>query len=105
MGTITFSVTVAGAPEKGTTFWLSHGPLGGRFGVIRLQPQGNNTYSARVTLPMDGVTTFTYLAAHGTRRVHGMPQPGGSVVVIRTMDSVTATVASRQVVHWSVPVG
>ena len=103
--TTTFSLTVAGIPAKGTTFWVAHGPLAARFGVIRLQPHGNHTYSARVSLPVTGVTSFTYLAARGTQMVHGMPQPGGAVVVIRTMDSVTATVASQRVVHWSVPLG
>jgi hypothetical protein len=101
----TFTLAVAGTPEKGTTFWVSHGPLAGRFGVIQLQPQGNHTFSARVALPTSGVTTFTYLAAQGTKVVHGVPQPRGAVVVIRSMESVTATVASQQVVHWSVPLG
>jgi hypothetical protein len=105
LSTTTFGLTVTGTPAKGTTFWVAHGPLAGRFGVIRLQPRGNHTYSARVTLPVYGVTTFTYLAAQGTQMVHGMPEPGGTVVVIRAMESVTATVASQRVVHWSVPLG
>jgi hypothetical protein len=105
IATSTFSVTVTGTPAKGTTFWVAHGPLAGRFGVIRLLPRGNHTYSARVSLPVTGVTSFTYLAAHGTRMVHGMPEPGGAEVVIRTMESVTATVASQRAVHWSVPLG
>jgi hypothetical protein len=103
--TTTFSLTVAGTPAKGTTFWVSHGPLAGRFGVIQLHSQGNHIYAARVALPAAGVTTFTYLAAHGTQVVHGVPQPGRNVVVIRTMDSVTASAASQQMVRWSVPVG
>jgi hypothetical protein len=103
--TTTFSLTVAGTPQKGTTFWVSHGPLGGRFGVIQLHFQGNHVYAAHAALPAGGVTTFTYLAAHGTQVVHGVPQPGRNVVVIRTMDSVTAAAASQQMVRWSVPVG
>lgn len=103
--TTTFSLAVTGTPNPGTTFWVSHGPLGGRFGVIRLRPTGNHVYSARATLPANGVTSFTYLAAQGTQLVHGTPQPGGTVSVIRTLDSVTAAVASRRIVHWSVPLG
>jgi hypothetical protein len=103
--TVTFTLTVSGTPAKGTTFWVAHGPLAGRFGVIRLQPHGNHSYSARVSLPATEVTSFTYLAAHGTQMIHGMPEPGGVVVVIRTMESVTASVASQRVEHWSVPLG
>lgn len=103
--TTTFSLTVAGTPSKGTTFWVAHGPLGGRFGVIRLRAHGNHTYSAKVTLPAGGVTSFTYLAAEGTQIVHGTPQPGGAVMVIRSINSVTAKVAAARVVRWSVPLG
>jgi hypothetical protein len=105
LSTTTFSLAVAGTPDKGTTFWVAHGPLAGRFGVSQLKPHGNHIYSARVILPANGVTTFNYLAAQGTEVVHGTPQPGGAVVAIRTMESVTAAMASQRVIHWSVPLG
>jgi hypothetical protein len=105
MGTTTFHLTVAGNPAKGTTFWVSYGPLAGRFGVIKLQPQGNDVFSARAVLPVNRAGTFTYLEAQGTRYVHGLPQPGGVPVVIRNLQSVTAATASQRIVHWSVPLG
>ena len=101
----TFRVSVTGTAAKGTTFWVAHGPLNGRFGVIRLQHESGKTYTARVTLPNNETTSFTYLAAQGVQWVHGLPEPGGAVTVIRTLDSVTASAAAAQAVHWSVPLG
>jgi hypothetical protein len=105
MGTTTFHLAVAGNPAKGSTFWLSYGPLAGRFGVIKLHPDGNHQYSARATLPLDAAGTFTYLQAQGTQMVHGLPQPGGIPTVIRSMEAVTAVAVSHHVVRWSVPLG
>ena len=105
MGTTTFRLAVAGSPARGTTFWVSYGPLAGRFGVIELRPDGSHLFSARTVLPVDETGTFTYLEAQGTQKVHGVAQPGGIPVVIRTVGATTAAAASRQVVHWSVPLG
>lgn len=105
LSSTTFSLAVAGTPAKGTTFWVAHGPLAGRLGVIKLRLRGHHIYTARTSLPVDGVTTFTYLAAQGSQIVHGTLQPAGTVVVIRTIESVSAALASQRIVHWSVPLG
>lgn len=105
VGTIALHLVVAGNPAKGTTYWVSYGPLGGRFGVVRLSSSANHLYSAQVKLPLDEPGTFTFLQAQGTEMVHGIPQPGGIPIVIRRMQAVTAVMVSQRVVHWSVPLG
>ena len=101
----TFRIAVTGTPARGTTFWVAHGPLGGRFGVIQLHHESGHVYAARVAQPASESTTFTYLTAHGVQMVHGSVEPGKDVTVIRTLDSVTASIAASQTVRWSVPLG
>ena len=101
----TFRISVSGSPAKDTTFWVAHGPLNGRFGVIRLHRESGHSYAARITLPSNETTSFTYLTAQGVQWVHGLPQPAGTVTVIRTLDSVTASAAAAQAIHWSIPLG
>ncbi len=105
MGMTTFRLAVAGQPARGTTYWVSYGPLAGRFGVIQLHSHGKHVYSGRANLPVDVSGTFAYLQAQGTQMVHGLPQPGGIPVVIRSMGAVTAVTVSQRIVHWSVPLG
>jgi hypothetical protein len=105
MGTTTFRLAVAGSPAKGATFWVSYGPLAGKFGVIELRSTGSHLYSARTVLPVNEAGTFTYLKAQGVQKVHGSAQPGGIPVVIRSVAAVTAVEAASHIVHWSVPLG
>jgi hypothetical protein len=105
MGTATFRLAIAGSPAKGATFWVSYGPLAGKFGVIELRSVGGHLYSGRTVLPVNKAGTFTYLEAQGVQTVHGSAQPGGIPVIIRSVDAVTAAAASSQVVHWSIPLG
>src|SRR5947209_4618592 len=61
-----FRLGVAATPAPGTTFWVAYGPLGGRFGIVRLRASTSTSYVAALRLPALGKTTFSYLAGHGT---------------------------------------
>jgi hypothetical protein len=101
----TFRLHDDGNPGRDATFWVAHGPLDGRFGIVRLHPAGSHTYAATVNLPVTGTTTFTFLAGTGSVMTRMGPAPGNPVVTISTFDGTTAEAASRHVVEWSAPIG
>ncbi|HEX6506003.1 MAG TPA: hypothetical protein VF221_00070 [Chloroflexota bacterium] len=102
---VTFRLHVAGSPDPGTTIWVSHGPLVGRFDVIELKPAGNNVYMASAVFPANATTTWAFLAAHGAVRTRAGLMPGTSIVVIDTFQNVTASAISRRTVLWGAAVG
>ncbi len=105
LGRATFSLVVTGTPASTLTYWVAHGPLDGRFGVIELHPTGTKVFSATVSLPLFAKTTFTYLASTRVQVVHGLKQPAGTIVTIKSMDDVTAGTAAMKTMHWSAPLG
>lgn len=102
---VTFTLIVTGEPAPNLSYWVAHGPIDGRFGVIQLHPVGTNSFSASVTLPALAKTVFTYLASTGRQVLHGQKQPAGTIVTIKSMEHVTAETAAFKIMHWSAPLG
>jgi hypothetical protein len=102
---VTFRLVVPGNVASAMTFWVAYGPLAGHFGIIQLMPKGNNTFSTRVTLPVQGRATFTYLAAFGRLKtpMGYVPRRGG--VTIKTLGPTDPVTASMHPVRWLPPLG
>jgi hypothetical protein len=102
---VTFRLVVPGSVASTMTFWVAYGPLAGHFGIIQLVPKGNNTYSTRVTLPAQGRTTFTYLAAFGRIKTRMGYVPRRGDVTIKTLGPTDPITASMHPVRWLPPLG
>lgn len=100
-----FRLHVAGRVSPAMTFWVSYGPLGGRFGLIRLRHQSGNLYSGTRRLPTSGKTTFYYLMGHGTTRTRMGVVPGGPVTTIRAVGPASVWPRAPRIVRWQVPAG
>jgi hypothetical protein len=102
--TLTFRLRVTGAHDPAMTFWVAYGPLGGTFGLIRLQPSGHEYYTATRSLPA-GRTVFSYIAGTGTVQTRLGPAPGYPTITIARMGP-GAPVRSRTIaLTWHAPVG
>lgn len=101
---VTFRLHVAGRSDADSTYWVAYGPLGGRFGILRLMPRGNGLYSVTAALP-SGRTIFTFLQAHGYISTAAGMQPGSGVTIARSVGPTTATRAAASTVHLHVPAG
>jgi hypothetical protein len=102
---VSFSLSVAGTPDPGTTFWVSYGPLAGKFAVVRLHPEGANTYGVRLRLPAGGHGTFYYLTGHGTMKSRSGPVPGDPVATIKRVGPVTLSQGLALRASWYPPLG
>lgn len=102
--TVTFRLHVAAPASPHTTYWVSYGPLAGKFGLIRLHATGNRYFAARRALPA-GRTLFCYIAGTGTVRTSLGPAPGSPMITIARVGPSTAIQASAHVMTWRPPVG
>jgi hypothetical protein len=101
---VTFRLHVSGDIPQAMTFWLAYGPLGGRFGIVRLHRSRVGLYAASVRLPV-GRSSFAFVAGYGVIHVRFGPAPGNPVITIRRIDRCTALQAARIGVYWHVPEG
>lgn len=102
---VRFELQVQGIPARGATYWVAYGPIGGKFGVLRLRRMGTRMYGATHAFPAGSRGEFVYLEGTGQVRTPAGPAPGGMVVTIRrtALSSLhTGLVCS---VSWSAPVG
>lgn len=102
--TVTFRLHVAAPADPHTTFWVSYGPLAGKFGLIRLHPTGNGYFAGSRALPA-GRTLFCYIAGTGTVKTPQGPAPGSPMVTIGHVGPGTAIQASARVMIWTPPAG
>jgi hypothetical protein len=101
---VAFRLHVSGDIPQAMTFWLAYGPLGGRFGIVRLHRSRVGLYAASVRLPV-GRSSFAFVAGYGVIHVRFGPAPGNPVITIRRIDRCTALQAARIGVYWHVPEG
>ncbi len=105
MATMTFSIQVAGDIGPGTTFWLAHGPINGRFGIVRMHRVGRNTYAVQQIFPKGHRATFTYVMGHGAIETPGGPAPGDPVVIIDTVGPLHLNGETLPTIQWQAPIG
>jgi hypothetical protein len=102
---MSFSLSVAGVPDSGTTFWVSYGPLAGKFAVVQLHPQGPRTYGVTLQLPVNARGTFYYLAGHGAMKTKIGQVPGNPVATIKRVGPVTVARGVMLTASWHPPIG
>jgi hypothetical protein len=102
---VTFSLAVHGSRAHATTYWVSYGPLAGRFGVIQLHRTAAHTYGATVRLPAGARSTFYYLAGHGVVHTRAGLAPGGMVSTIRRVGPMPVVRGSVFRAVWQAPAG
>src|SRR5581483_4401461 len=73
---VTFRLAVSGQVSPDLTFWVSYGPLTGRFGLLRLHEQLPGLYTASHAFPTSGRTIFAYMAGSGVLRARFGPARG-----------------------------
>jgi hypothetical protein len=101
----TFRLEVSNAVSGRATFWVAYGPLGGRWGLVRLRATRSGVYQASVRLPAQGRTTFAYVEGQGAvRTAHGLV-PGDPVITVKRFDHVSTTAPQLGLVQWQAPVG
>jgi hypothetical protein len=101
----TFRLKVAGDPGRHATFWVSYGPLNGRFGIFQLLPMGDGRYEAHPKIRLRGRTDLYYLMGHGSIATPLGREPGGTVITIRHVGPVLLSLLHEPTVSWEVPVG
>lgn len=102
---LTFSLRVAGPQDPGATYWVSYGPVGGTFGVVRLRPLRDRVYRVKVELPAGGRTIFYYLKGRGIVQTRIGPVPGNPVATIKRT-GLTPVLSGVQVsTSWRTPGG
>lgn len=102
---LTLRVHAAAAVSPDTTFWVAYGPVGGHFGLVRLQPTAGHMYQARQALPADGRTTFAFLAGHGVITTRFGSAPGDPVQTIQRVGPVSILDLHLPTAEWRAPVG
>lgn len=103
--TLTFMLRLSGPQDRGATYWVSYGPVGGKFGIVRLRPARLQEYRATVVLPAGGRTIFYYLKGRGTVQTRIGPVPGNPVATIRRT-GLTPVLSGVQVsTSWRPPGG
>src|SRR5437588_11928160 len=81
----TFRLQVQGSAQKGETYWVTYGPLAGRFGIVRLSQTGPGVFTASRQLPTAGRSRFTYIAGRGvvhTRAGLAPANPDGTLLTV-----------------------
>ena len=102
---VTFSLSVAGAPDGGTTFWVSYGPLAGKFAIKQLHATSAHTYGVTLQLPVQARGTFYYLTGQGTMKTKVGPVPGNPVATIKQVGPATVNRGVVLTASWHPPVG
>ena len=105
MTPVSFSLSVDGQPDPGTTFWVSYGPLAGKFGVLQLHPQGPHSYGLTVQLPAQARGTFYYLSAHGKMKTCSGMVPGDPVATIKHVGPMVVSRGVAVTAVWHPPIG
>jgi len=104
--TVTFRLNLETRPASGTTFWVSYGPVDGRFGILRLTKLSDTRLSGALSVPTGERANFFYIAGHGTMRVpHLGVAPGNPVYTIREIGPVTVERRASFSADWRAPVG
>lgn len=101
----TFRLQLEGRATPGMTYWVAYGPLGGRFGLIRLKSVGHGLFVGSRSLPFGARSEFAYVAGWGTVHTRAGLAPGGKPVTIRVVGPVRVFSGSMPVVDWRAPVG
>lgn len=101
----TFRLHVVGQPAAHMTFWVAYGPLGDRWGLVRLHARDPATYTATRSLPATGRTIFAYLAGSGAHASRAGPVPGDPVVTIRLIGPTSVARVGSMTVQWQIPIG
>lgn len=77
-----FHLQAAADLPRATTFWVAYGPLGGKFGLIRLRSAGNGRFVGAGRFPSGARAYFSYIEGHGTMRTREGIVPGNPVHTI-----------------------
>jgi hypothetical protein len=96
---------VAGEPGKDATFWVSYGPVNGRFGVFQLKPSGRGIFSARPAFRMPPKAILTFLMGHGSVQTRLGSEPGNPVIAIRSLPQTSLASLRVFLVRWQAPLG
>jgi hypothetical protein len=104
---VNFSLSVAGNVVSHTTFWVSYGPLNGRFAVRQLHRIAGGRYGITLQLPAGAKGTFYYLSGRGAVQTRAGLVPGDPVTTIRQvmLKPALALTPRRFSVSWHAPVG
>jgi hypothetical protein len=101
---VTLQVQLATRPLHHMSLWVSYGPLGGRFGVIRLGQVGPLSFAATHQFPLHGRSMFTYLASYRMVQTPVGMVPDYPLIMIRSIGPVAAWQLPAEV-RWAPPVG
>ena len=74
-----FHLQVSSNFSPSATFWIAYGPLGGRFGLIRLHRAGDGRFVAAGWFPSGARADFYYIEGQGTMRTKEGVVPGNPV--------------------------
>jgi Fe2+ transport system protein FeoA len=104
---VSFSLAVVGSVSPHATYWVSYGPLNGRFGIRQLHRIGAGRYGVTLELSAGARGAFYYLTGHGSARTRLGIVPGEPVTTIKqVMLRPTLAVTPRRLsVSWHVPFG
>lgn len=100
-----FRLHVIGQADPRTTYWVSYGPLAGKWGIVRLHTARHGLQIGSRALPAKGTTTFAYIAGQGVVHTKLGPAPGNPVVTIKLIGPTSPMAVTRQTVQWQAPVG
>lgn len=100
-----FRLRVVNAVSPGTTLWVAHGPINGRFGLVRLHRVAGNLYEGTQRFPANARAEFFFLAGQGVAHTREGAAPGGMVQTIAHEGPLTLTTRQLPLVRWQGPVG
>lgn len=102
---VSFSVTVQARPVSGTTFWVSYGPLAGKFGIVQMHAEGAHTYGVTLNLPAQARGTFYYLTGHGRMKTRIGLVPGNPVQTFKHVGPMLISRGEVVTASWHPPIG
>lgn len=100
----TFRLHLSAPADPHTTFWVSYGPLAGKWGLIRLRRAGHGYFAGSRALPA-GRSVFCYIAGTGTVQTAQGRAPGSPMLTVGHVGPGTAIRVSARVMTWAPPVG
>lgn len=74
-----FHLQAPAAFSSGATFWVAYGPVGGKFGIVRLHHAASGQFVASARFPAGSRATFYYIQGQGVIHTRAGAAPGNPI--------------------------